>query len=50
MNQILNRRDFLSQSLIATVGAAVVSSAAESPGSPNKANPPVSTQPMPHYL
>jgi hypothetical protein len=47
MNQNLNRRDFLSQSLMATVGAAVVTSAAEPPGSPNEANLPVSAQPMP---
>ena len=47
MNQNLNRRDFLSQSLMATVGAAVVTSAAEPPGGPNEANPPVSAQPMP---
>jgi hypothetical protein len=47
MNQNLNRRDFLSQSLMATVGAAVVTSAAEPPVSPNQANPPVSAQPMP---
>ena len=47
MNQNLNRRDFLSQSLMATVGAAVVTSAAEPPVSPNEANSPVSAQPMP---
>jgi hypothetical protein len=47
MNQNLNHRDFLSQSLMATVGAAVITSAAEPPGSPNEANPPVSAQPMP---
>jgi hypothetical protein len=47
MNQNLNRRDFLSQSLMATVGATVVTSAAEPPGSPNEANPPVPAQPMP---
>ena len=47
MNQNLNRRDFLSQSLMATVGAAVVTSAAEPPVSPNQANPPVSAQSMP---
>ena len=32
---------------MATVGAAVVTSAAEPPGSPNQATPPVSAQPMP---
>ena len=47
MNQNLNRRDFLSQSLMATVGATVAASAAEPPGGPNEANPPVSAQPMP---
>jgi hypothetical protein len=47
MNQNLNRRDFLSQSLMATVGAAVVTSAAEPPSSPNEASPAVSAQPMP---
>ncbi|SPE52705.1 exported hypothetical protein [Verrucomicrobia bacterium] len=47
MSQILNRRDFLSQSLIATVGAAVVSSAAEPAGSPKEPNPPSAAQPMP---
>jgi len=47
MNQNLNRRDFLSQSLMATVGAAVVTSAAAPPSSPNEASPAVSAQPMP---
>jgi hypothetical protein len=47
MNQNLNRRDFLSQSLMATVGAAVATSAAEPLVSPNQVNPPVSAQPMP---
>jgi hypothetical protein len=50
MNPNLNRRDFLSHSLMATVGAAVVTSAAEPPGSPNEANPPASAQPMPSRL
>jgi len=47
MSQILNRRDFISQSLLATVGATVASSAAESPGGPNETVPPPAGAPMP---
>jgi hypothetical protein len=47
MSQILSRRDFLSQSILATVGATVVSSAAETPGSPKEAGSPLVAAPMP---
>jgi len=47
MNQTLNRREFLSQSLLATVGATVATSAAESPGGPKEAGSRLPAAPMP---
>jgi hypothetical protein len=47
MNQNLNRRDFLSQSLLATVGATVVSTATEVLGGASQASPPAAATPMP---
>jgi hypothetical protein len=47
MSQNLNRRDFISQSLLVTVGATVVSSAAEGPGGPEEAVSRPPATPMP---
>jgi hypothetical protein len=48
MNQDLNRRDFISQSLMATVGASVVASATRTLGAPSEPSPPVAAVPMPN--
>jgi hypothetical protein len=47
MSKILNRRDFISQSLLATVGATVVSSAAQTPAGPAETSSPLPATPMP---
>ena len=47
MGQALNRRDFISHSILATVGATVASSAAEPSASPNAASPAPAATAMP---
>jgi hypothetical protein len=47
MGQALNRRDFISHSILATVGATVVSSAAEPPAGPKAASPALAATAMP---
>jgi hypothetical protein len=47
MGQALNRRDFISHSILATVGATVVASAGEPPAGPKAAIPAVAATAMP---
>jgi hypothetical protein len=47
MSQIINRRDFISQSLLASVGATVASAAADNPGRAKETSSPAAAASMP---